>query len=173
MELDRLNKLSIDEQIKKAKQRAEEFHNSLQRARTQEQEIIENFEKEKLNLDNERQSLEKEKQRWTKSLEENNFAVQELEKQFTSTVEIEQPNAQIAPSEKSPTRRGDGKEEIISLKQELKALKLWKIDAEGNLQFRLEQVSNGSFILVICITQNHDISCDFLRLSAARSKKIN
>ena len=156
-----VDKQNIDEQIRKAKQRAEDFHKSLTRARTQEQEVIENFEREKLNLDNERSILEKERLKWAKSLEEKNLVVQQLERELAATLDISVSRStdkylnidgldiggNISDVKSIPMiKSNDTKDlrrtsfELKSLKEEVELLRAYRIDAEGKLQFRLEQV---------------------------------
>ena len=78
---------SINEQIARAKERAESFHRSLQSTREQEQKAIEHHEKEVHSLAVEKELFEKERQKWAKSIEEKSSMVQQLERELSSTVD--------------------------------------------------------------------------------------
>jgi hypothetical protein len=71
-------KVSIEEQILRAKKRAEEFSNSLQRARTREQEIIQTFEREKISFEQDKSNYEKEKSKLMKSYEDKTAGISSL-----------------------------------------------------------------------------------------------
>ena len=185
-----MDKVTIEEQIRRAKQRAEDFSNSLLKARAQEAEVLENFEKEKLNMSFERKALEKERIKLSRAFDEKNNIVEQLERKLSSNMDAlslgsTNPDKTLIDSNiRSPNRIENrsmtseignynfwdsnfddkngpevirrhhvaeiGKDqsneikllnaEVKILKEEVELLRSCKIDNEGKLKFRLEQV---------------------------------
>ena len=136
--------VTMEEQIRAARKKAQDFHESLMRERRT------NTSNEMLTTSFDNISIEKERLEWAKQLDERAIAVEVLERELYSTVDAlrntghlytqQQTNCSLRsqPSNDIMLRRIQG--ELKTSKEEIELLRKYRHDADGKLQFRLEQV---------------------------------